>query len=39
MSAPLEASASSMLINIGADIAFVGTTKGESVRISARAKT
>ncbi len=31
-------SASSMLINIGADIAFVGTTKGESVRISARAK-
>ena len=31
-------SASSMLINIGADIAFVGTTRGESVRISARAK-
>lgn len=31
-------SASSMLINIGADIAFVGTAKGESVRISARAK-
>lgn len=31
-------SASSMLINIGADIAFVGTSKGESVRISARAK-
>jgi nanoRNase/pAp phosphatase (c-di-AMP/oligoRNAs hydrolase) len=31
-------SASSMLINIGADVAFVGTTKGESVRISARAK-
>ena len=31
-------SASSMLIYIGADIAFVGTTKGESVRISARAK-
>ena len=27
-----------MLINIGADIAFVGTAKGESVRISARAK-
>src|ERR1035437_5177806 len=31
-------SASSMLINIGADIAFVGTAKGESVRISSRAK-
>ena len=31
-------SASSMLINIGADVAFVGTSKGESVRISARAK-
>jgi nanoRNase/pAp phosphatase (c-di-AMP/oligoRNAs hydrolase) len=31
-------SASSMLINIGADIAFVGTAKGDSVRISARAK-
>jgi len=31
-------SASSMLINIGADVAFVGTAKGESVRISARAK-
>ena len=31
-------SASSTLINIGADIAFVGTVKGESVRISARAK-
>lgn len=32
-------SASSMLINIGgADVAFVGTTKGESVRVSARAK-
>lgn len=31
-------SASSMLINIGADIAFVGTAKGESVRVSARAK-
>jgi nanoRNase/pAp phosphatase (c-di-AMP/oligoRNAs hydrolase) len=27
-----------MLINIGADIAFVGTAKGESVRISSRAK-
>ena len=26
-----------MLINIGADVAFVGTTKGESVRVSARA--
>jgi len=31
-------SASSMLINIGADIAFVGTAKGENVRISSRAK-
>lgn len=31
-------SASSMLINIGADIAFVGTAKGQSVRISSRAK-
>jgi nanoRNase/pAp phosphatase (c-di-AMP/oligoRNAs hydrolase) len=31
-------SASSMLINIGADVAFVGTTKGENVRVSARAK-
>jgi nanoRNase/pAp phosphatase (c-di-AMP/oligoRNAs hydrolase) len=31
-------SASSMLINIGADIAFVGTERGEKVRISARAK-
>lgn len=31
-------SASSMLINIGADVAFVGTSKGESARISARAK-
>ncbi|RXA19331.1 bifunctional oligoribonuclease/PAP phosphatase NrnA [Methanosarcina sp. MSH10X1] len=31
-------SASSMLINIGADVAFVGTVKGESARISARAK-
>ncbi len=31
-------SASSMLINIGADIAFVGTAKGGNVRISARAK-
>lgn len=31
-------SASSTLINIGADVAFVGTAKGESARISARAK-
>jgi nanoRNase/pAp phosphatase (c-di-AMP/oligoRNAs hydrolase) len=31
-------SASSMLINIGADIAFVSTAKGANVRISARAK-
>lgn len=31
-------SASSMLINIGADVAFVGTANGKSVRISARAK-
>lgn len=31
-------SASSMLINIGADVAFVGTSKDGSVRISARAK-
>jgi nanoRNase/pAp phosphatase (c-di-AMP/oligoRNAs hydrolase) len=31
-------SASSMLINIGADVAFVGTARGENVRISARAK-
>ena len=38
MSVLSEGSASSMLINIGADIAFVGTAKGESVRISARAK-
>jgi nanoRNase/pAp phosphatase (c-di-AMP/oligoRNAs hydrolase) len=31
-------SASSMLINIGADVAFVGTSRGENVRVSARAK-
>lgn len=31
-------SASSMLINIGADVSFVGTAKNGSVRISARAK-
>ncbi|MDD2439814.1 MAG: bifunctional oligoribonuclease/PAP phosphatase NrnA [Methanosarcinaceae archaeon] len=31
-------SASSMLINIGADVSFVGTEKDGSVRISARAK-
>lgn len=31
-------SASSMLINIGADVAFVGTSKDGSVRVSARAK-
>ncbi|MDD3043149.1 MAG: bifunctional oligoribonuclease/PAP phosphatase NrnA [Methanosarcinaceae archaeon] len=31
-------SASSMLINIGADVSFVGTTKDGNVRVSARAK-
>ncbi|MEA1985795.1 MAG: DHHA1 domain-containing protein [Euryarchaeota archaeon] len=31
-------SASSMLVNIGADVAFVGTSKEGSIRISGRAK-
>ncbi|MEL4304949.1 DHH family phosphoesterase [Methanococcoides sp. LMO-2] len=31
-------SASSMLINIGGDVAFVGTARGESIRVSGRAK-
>ncbi|WP_135604501.1 bifunctional oligoribonuclease/PAP phosphatase NrnA [Methanococcoides sp. NM1] len=31
-------SASSMLINIGGDVAFVGTARGDSIRVSGRAK-
>ncbi|AKB84823.1 bifunctional oligoribonuclease/PAP phosphatase NrnA [Methanococcoides methylutens] len=31
-------SASSMLINIGGDVAFVGTARSESIRVSGRAK-